>query len=198
MVRLGVIPRERPPSTTTTRVMNTKDIWQWLGPLARGWGAEDKLTEQRAVLLWPTVGLGSLARALYVERGVLHLAVGSHVVASELNLLKADLLARLGEIAPECGVTDLRFQVRALKSPPRPVVVRSPVPSDVRRARRELPPRLPSRLRQVAAEAVAWAEARDTAILDSGGWRCAGCGLVLVKEKSTCPACGIERFGMRR
>ncbi len=178
--------------------MNTKDIWQWLGPLARGWGAEDKLKEQNAVLLWPTVGLGSLARALYVERGILHLAVGSHVVASELNLLKAGLLARLGEIAPECGVTDLRFQVRALKSPPRPVVVRSPAPSDVRRARRELPPRLPSRLRQVAAEVIAWAEARDTAILDSGGWRCRGCGLVLVKEKSTCPACGIERFGMRR
>lgn len=176
--------------------MNTKDMWYWLGPLAAGWGALDKLEAQKPVVLWASTGFGPMARALYVERGTLHLAVANHVVASELNLLKGRLLARLGEVAPGCGVTDLRFQIRAAERPPRSVVVHPPGPADLRRAERQLSPKVLPRLRHLAAEAVAWASARDEAILDSGGWRCRQCGLVLVKEKSTCPICGIDRTGV--
>lgn len=178
--------------------MNDEDIWQWLGPLAQHWGAEEKLKGQSAVLRWPATGLGAMARALYVDRGVLHLAVGSHVVASELNLLKEKLLARLAEVAPGSGVADLRFQVCAWESPLHPVAVTPPTKAELRRVRRELPPGLPSRLRDAAANAVAWAEARDRAILAAGGWRCGGCGLALLPEKSVCPICGIDRFGAHR
>lgn len=178
--------------------MNKQDIWQWLGPLAQSWGAEDALRAQSAVLLWPATGLTALARPLYVDRGVLHLAVASHVVAAELNFLKGKLLARLEEVAPQCGVVDLRFQIRSGETSFHPIVVPPPTAADLREARRGLPPRLPPELQRVLAEAVAWATARDRAILAAGGWRCPGCGLVLVKEKDDCPVCGIERFAARR
>lgn len=174
--------------------MNTKDIWHWLGPLSRGWGAEEKLQDQNPVLLWASTGLGSMARPMYVDRGVLYLAVGSHVVAAEFNLLKGKLLARLEEVDPQCGVVDLRFQIRAEKRSPREIVVAPPTSGELRQARRELPAGLPSRLQRVAAQALAWAAARDRAILSAGGWRCAECGLALVKEKKSCPLCGFERF----
>lgn len=172
--------------------MNTKDIWQWLGPLAHGWRAEDRLKEQTVVLRWKETGLGSLARALYVDRGVLHLAVASHVVAAELNLLKGKVLARLDEVAPGCGVTDLRFQVRAWETPRVEIAVPSPTTAALRRARRDLPAGLPRDLRDTVSEVLAWAQARDQAILAAGGWGCPRCGLVLVKEKGVCPTCGIE------
>jgi len=177
--------------------MNTKDIWHWLGPLARAWNAEDKLYEQRAVLLWPALGLAPLARALYVDRGVLHLAVGSHVAASELNLLKAGIVARLSDVAPESGVIGLRFHIRAVTAPPLRIAVRPPTPADVQRVQRELPPGVSPRLRHVTASLVAWARARDEAILNTGGWRCAECGLALVREKRECPICKIDRLGLR-
>lgn len=178
--------------------MSKQDIWQWLGPLARGWGAEEKLKAQAAVLVWAATGLAPLARALYVDRGVLHLAVGSHVVASELNLLKGEVLARLEEIAPGCSVADLRFHVQGGEPPLRPVEVPPPSKADLREARAELPPGLPPRLRSRLAKALAWAKARDRAIRAAGGWECQGCGLVLVREREACPTCGIERFGIHR
>jgi len=119
-------------------------------------------------------------------------------VAAELNLLKGKLLARLEEVAPQCGVVDLRFQVRSGEAPFHPILVPPPTAADLREARRELPPRLPRELRSVLAEAVAWAKARDKAILAAGGWRCPGCGLVLVEETGSCPVCGIERSAARR
>ncbi len=188
-----VIPRHRATPTTTTRVMNTRDIWQWLGPLAHGWRAEDRLKEQTVVLRWGGTGLGSLARALYVDRGVLHLAVASHVVAAELNLLKGKVLARLEEVAPGCGVTDLRFQVRAGETPRVKIAVPSPTTAARRRARRDLPAGLPRGLRDAVSEVLAWAQARDEAILAAGGWACPQCGLALVKEQGVCPPCGIEQ-----
>lgn len=178
--------------------MSSKDIWQWLGPLAMAWGGQDRLREQAPVLLWRATGLASLARALYVDRGVLYLAVESHVVAAELNLLKGKVLARLAEVVPGCEVADLRFQVRAREAPPAEVAVTPPTAADLRRARRDLPPGLPPCLRDPLAEALAWARARDQAILDARGWRCPRCGLVLVKEKNNCPTCGIDRFGAHR
>ncbi|QAA75856.1 MAG: hypothetical protein BIP78_0088 [Candidatus Bipolaricaulis sibiricus] len=173
--------------------MTKQDIWQWLGPLSHRWGAEELLRDQTAVFVWPATGLAPLARAVYVDQTILHLSVGSHVVAAELNLLKHKLLARLHEISPECGVTDLRFQVRAWERPPHEIVVPAPTAEMVRRARRSLPAGLPPRLRTIFAEAVAWAQARDRAILDAGGWTCPQCDVVATAEMTACPVCGIER-----
>lgn len=172
--------------------MNKRDIWQWLGPLARGWRAGERLEEQTVVLRWEETGLGSLARALYVDRGVLHLAVANHVIAAELNLLKGKVLARLGEVAPGCGVTDLRFQVRAGETPRVEIAVPPPTPAARRRARRDLATSLPRDLCNAVSEVFVWAQARDQAILAAGGWSCPRCSLVLVKEKGICPTCGIE------
>lgn len=177
--------------------MNNQDIWHWLGPLAQAWKASDSLQEQEAVLLWPAVGLTNLARALYVDHGVLHLAVGSHVVASELNLVKTRVLTRLSSVAPESRVTDLRFHVQASTSGLTSIEVRPPEPNDVRRAQRELPPEIPPNLRRVIALLMEWARARDEAILAHGGWQCRECGLVLAREKGQCPGCRIDRLGTR-
>lgn len=175
--------------------MNTKDIWHWLGPLSKAWNAEDRLLEQKAVLLWASTGLAHLARALYVDRGVLHLGVGSHVVAAELNLIKRQVLARVNALAPESGVTDLCFHVQGTPLAPRTIAVPPPTPVDVQRVHRGLPPRVPLRLRRTVARVQAWAEARDTAILRSGGWRCRECGLVVTANIGKCPHCRIDPLG---
>lgn len=173
--------------------MDKQDIWEWLGPLAQRWGAEEELKAQLPVLLWSATGFAPLARALYVERGVLHLAVASHIVAAELNQLKGSLLARLHAVAPGCTVADLRFVVRSSGARLCPTDIPGPTKVELREARRQLPPGLPPRLRGVIAKAIAWAKARDAAVLGAGGWQCPHCELVLVKEKRSCPACGIER-----
>ncbi|MBC7220565.1 DUF721 domain-containing protein [Candidatus Bipolaricaulota bacterium] len=178
--------------------MKAKDIWQWLGPLARSWGAEEELQAQLPILHWSSTGLSHLARPLYVDRGALHLVVDSHVVASELNLLKEKVLARLEEVAPGCGVVDLRFQVRAHGAPREEIAVPPPAADEVRAAREEVPKGLPTTLAAVCARLIAWARARERAILTAGGWRCPGCGVVLAAEESTCRSCAIERPPPRR
>ncbi len=191
--RVVVIHRSKAASTTTTLVMKTKDIWQWLGPLAHSWGGEERLREQLPVLAWPSTSLGSLARPLYVDQGVLHLAVESHVVASELNLVKERILSRLGEVTSESTVVDLRFHVRFKGSPLAKVGVPPPTPAELGAARKALPEGIPRSIGDACARALAWARARDEALLARGGWPCPGCGLVLAEEKATCPECGIER-----
>ncbi|GAB4308436.1 MAG: hypothetical protein Kow0097_08960 [Candidatus Bipolaricaulota bacterium] len=172
--------------------MNAKDIWQWLGPLARSWGAEEELQAQLPVLHWSSTGLSHLARPLYVDRGVLHLAVDNHVVAAELNLLKGKVLARLEEVAPGGGVVDLRFQIRARGVPRAEIAVRPPGPDEVRAARDEIPEGLPATLAAVCARLIAWARARERALLAAGGWRCPGCGVARAEGQTSCPECGIE------
>jgi len=172
--------------------MKTKDIWQWLGPLARNWGAEEELQAQLPVLHWASTGLSHLARPLYVDRGVLHLVVESHVIAGELNLLKGRVLARLEEVAPGSRVVDLRFQVRARGAPRREIAVPPPTADELRVARDGLPGGLPPTLAEVCARLLAWARARDRAILAAGGWRCPGCGVAVVQAENSCPGCGIE------
>lgn len=173
--------------------MKTRDIWQWLEPLARNWGAEEELQSQLPVLQWASTGLSHLARPLYVDRGVLHLRVESHVIAAELNLLKEKVLARLEGVAPGTGVVDLRFQVRAGGGSRGEIAVLPPTADELCAARADLPEGLSPTLAGVCTRLVAWVRARDRAILASGGWRCPGCGVALVQEENSCPECGIER-----
>ncbi|HAZ27842.1 TPA: hypothetical protein DCY67_04375, partial [Candidatus Acetothermia bacterium] len=140
--------------------MSKQDIWQWLGPLAERWKGEANLREQSIVLTWRTVGLSSLAQAMYVDRGVLHLGVASHVVAAELNLLKRKVVARVKEAVPGAGITDLRFHIRAQAEQPGQIAVPAPTAAARRRARAELSPKLPTSLRAGLSEILAWAQAR--------------------------------------
>jgi hypothetical protein len=177
--------------------MSKEDIWQWLGPLARRWDAEDALQAQSPLFAWDAIGLSPLAQPLYVDRGVLHLAVANHVVAAELNLLKGKLLARLDEAIPGCGVETLRFHVRA-REPPRSEIAVPRLPAGaLDRAGQDLPSGLPTGVRDVVVEALAWARARDEALLAAGGWACPRCALVLVKGATACPTCKIERPPVR-
>ncbi|MCR4392405.1 MAG: DUF721 domain-containing protein [Candidatus Acetothermia bacterium] len=175
--------------------MSKEDLLQWLLPLARRWGLAEALAQQRAVFAWErAVGpnLASLARPLYVDREVLHLGVPSHVVAAELHLLAAELLARLAEVAPGSGVKELRFHVRAEPGPPPEVTVPPPSPRERRLAEQELSAHLPEGLRDKLAGIVAWARARDQAILAAGGSACRRCGVAFLGPGDLCPVCAVE------
>ncbi len=177
--------------------MKTRDPWLWLEDLAQSWGAPQALTEQEAVLRWGETGLSTLARALYVERGVLHLSVPSPVVAAELRALESRIVSELRRRAPQSGVTGLRFHIEAWSHRREPLEVRPPSREEVRRAGRRLPRAIPPPVRRAVAEAWAWAEARDRAILAAGGWSCPRCELALLSEVERCPSCGMERAQAR-
>lgn len=173
--------------------MKTKDPWMWLEGLAQSWGAPEALAQQEAVLRWGETGLGGLAHALYVERGVLHLSVPSPVVAAELRALEARIVSELRSRAPRSAVLGLRFHVEAWPARRQAPEVQPPSREEVRRVGRRLPRAIPARVRRAAAEAWAWAEARDRAILAAGGWSCRRCELALLPEVERCPSCGMER-----
>ncbi len=172
--------------------MSCRDLWEWLAPLALAWGAEAQLAEQEAVLGWRETRLERLARALYVEDGTLHLSVPSHVVAAELRNLEGRIVRQLAEVAPRSRVRRLRFHVEAWRDVLGELKVEPPAKEDLRRAARRLPQGLPAPVRRVAAEALAWAERRDRAILAAGGWVCPQCELALLPEAGRCPSCGME------
>lgn len=169
----------------------------WLEGLAQSWGAPEALAEQEAVLRWGETGLGGLARALYVERGVLHLSVPSPVVAAELRALEGRVIDELRRRAPQSVVRGLRFHVETWPDRKAALEIEPPSREEVRRAARRLPRAIPAPVRRAAAEAWAWAEARDRAILAAGGWRCPRCELALLSEAERCPSCGMERAQAR-
>ncbi|MCX7750373.1 MAG: DUF721 domain-containing protein [Candidatus Bipolaricaulota bacterium] len=173
--------------------MTPKDPWVWLEALARSWGSPRGLEEQEAVLRWGEMGLEGLARAMYVEDGILHLSVPSPVVAAELRTVQGKIVEELSRLAPRSAVTRLRFHLAAWPGQPREVAVPPPSREEVRRAGRLVPRGLPRPIRRAVAEALAWAEARDRAILAAGGWTCRQCELALLPEVERCPGCGMER-----
>jgi hypothetical protein len=100
-------------------------------------------------------------------------------------------------VIPGCGVETLRFHVRAGGPPCSEITVTRPTAGALGRAGQDLPPGLPTGIRDVVAEALAWARARDEAILGAGGWACPRCALVLMKGTGACPTCQIERPPVR-
>lgn len=173
--------------------MDKEELWEWLGPLARRWGLERELGEQAPVFLWPkAVGkqLARLARPLYVEAGVLHVAVPGSVVAAELRLLQEGILDRLTQAGGK-KLVGLRFHVRAVPAKAWAVEAVEPSPEEVAKAKaevsRDLPPELRRRLVRIAAQAYA----RDRAILAAGGRRCPCCGVAFLGEGQRCPLCSL-------
>jgi len=173
--------------------MNKDKSKDWLGTLVQKWGLEADLKRQRAVFAWErAVGeLARLAKPLYVAGKTLHLAVPSHVAASELRLLEGKLIARLSEVAPESGVKKLRFHVV-----PQPVVPRRPAPEeptkeDWEAAERDITKSIPNGLRTRLVRIAAWARARDRAVLAAGGRRCPRCGVAHLSKTDLCPICSL-------
>ena len=171
-----------------------KDVRQWLAPLARRWGLEEAMERQAPVFAWASaVGeeLSKLARPLYVEGHTLHIAVASHVVATELRLLEGKLLARLSQLVPENPVRRLRFHVLPQPAPPRRPQVEEPTAEDWEAAEEEIPTGLPGELRVRLVRIAAWARARDRTILQAGGRRCPKCGVAHFGPGELCPACSL-------
>lgn len=66
--------------------------------------------------LWPQfVGpkIASHSKILYVKNGEAVISVDHSAWLSELNLMKADILAKIQSSARECGVTALRFKIHS-------------------------------------------------------------------------------------
>lgn len=174
--------------------MNKEELWEWLRPLVRRWGLERELEEQAPLFLWPkAVGeqLARLARPLYVEAGVLHVAVPGSVVAAELRLLQEGLLDRLTR-AGGGKLVGLRFHVHPVPAKVwGGVEAVEPSPEEVAKAKvevsRDLPPELRRRLVRIAAQAYA----RDRAILAAGGRHCPCCGVAFLGGGQRCPLCSL-------
>ena len=175
-----------PISASTESLKNMSDRFRDLG---RGWGTGWE--EQEAVRRWrEAVGesLAKLARPLYVERGVLHIAVASPVVAQELQLWSKELLARLAAIAPQSKVQALRFVIvperrQEEMEPP------EPTPKELNQAEDLVPMDLPSELRAKFVRISAQALAQEAEILRRGGHRCPRCGVAFLGAERECPLC---------
>ena len=163
----------------------------WLESLAKSWGKGWE--EQEAVWRWRDVvgeALSRLARPLYVERGVLHLAVPSPVVANELRLWKDEIILRLAKVAPKSGVKELRFRIMSEgkgteQFPTEPDV------EDLNRAEKLAPENLPASLRPKILRLLAQVMAQEESIIAHGGRRCRRCGVAFLGEGEECPLCRL-------
>ncbi|MGB5348489.1 MAG: DUF721 domain-containing protein [Polyangiales bacterium] len=104
------------------------------------------------------------ARPVRLSRGVLIVHVSSSVWANELHYLSDDLLTRLREAAPTCGIEKIRFQVGPLPDIPKRPESAPPPPEPVRLA--ALPEELGRALSRVDDDALrkAIAEAATTSL----------------------------------
>lgn len=157
--------------------------------LAQNWGKGWE--EQEAVWRWSEVvgaDLRKLARPLHVNRGVLHLAVTSPVVANELRLWAPELLARLAQVAPKSQVKKLRFHIVAERSEGAAPKV-EPKAQEWTQAEAIIPKDLQPALRQCFVKLLAHALAQEANILAAGGRRCSRCGVAFLGRDEKCPLC---------
>lgn len=164
----------------------------WLAALSSRWGRGWQ--EQEAVWRWKEVvgeNLSRLARPLYVEQGVLHIAVPSPVVTSELRLWEKEILTRLKKVAAASAVQKLRFHlVTEVGESAFPRV--EPGPQELNRADGEVPENIPSALRDKLVGLLAQVLAQEAAVLAAGGRRCQRCGVAFLgEEEELCPLCRI-------
>ncbi len=168
--------------------MKHVEDWDLLGQ-RWGWGWQ----EQEAVRRWPEVvgqTLQRLARPLYVEQGVLHIAVPSPVVANELRMWEQELLTRLDRTAPASQVRELRFHI-VVEEREAPLPEIKPSTQEWNEAEASIPENLPSSLRRRLVQLLAQALAQETAILACGGRRCARCGVAFLGPGEACPLCRL-------
>lgn len=163
----------------------------WLNSLAQQWGRG--LEEQEAVWRWrEAVGdaLSKLARPLYVDRGTLHIAVATPVVANELRLWSREILARLANVAPRSCVREFRFHLVAEQKGVggSKVTVSS---KELDQAEKMVPRNLPSSLRENFVKLLAQVLAQESAILAQGGRRCKKCNVVFLGRGEECPLCRL-------
>ncbi len=163
----------------------------WLAAMSSRWGRGWQ--EQEAVWRWKEVvgeNLSRLARPLYVEQGVLHIAVPSPVVTSELRLWEKEILIRLRKVAAASAVQKLRFHlVTEVSESTLPRV--EPGPQELNRADGEVPENIPSVLRDKLVRLLAQVLAQEAAVLAAGGRRCQRCGVAFLGEGEMCPLCRI-------
>lgn len=168
--------------------MKSSNWWDFLSHCAgQGW------EEQEAIWHWPHVvgeRLSKLARPLYVDRGILHLAVPTPLVANELRLWSREILARLASVAPRSGVRELRFHIVPEGQRPREEKVLASQ-EELNRAERMIPQTLPSPLRQKFVNILAQALAQEAAILSEGGRHCKKCSVVFIGPGEECPLCRL-------
>lgn len=167
--------------------MRGNELWEALH-LGPGW------EEQEAVLLWKNIvgeNLARLARPLYVEDGILHLAVASPVVATELRLWKEELLQRLAQSAPKSQLKDLRFHLAPAASEAQPPPA-EPGPEELNRAEEAIPEGLAPEVRKRLVCALAAALAQERLILRLGGRRCVACGVAFLGHGEKCPLCRLR------
>jgi len=157
--------------------------------IGKGWGAGWE--EQEAVWRWrEAVGesLGKLARPLYVDHGVLHIAVASPLVAQELKLWSTELLSRLCAIAPRSKVRELRFVI-VPEGREEKVEIPEPTPKELNQAEELVPMDLPPQLRVKFVRILAQTLAQEAEILRRGGRRCPSCGVAFLGTEEVCPLC---------
>jgi hypothetical protein len=163
----------------------------WLECLAKSW--RKGWEEQEALWKWRDVvgeGLSRLARPLYVEKGVLHLAVPSPVVANELRLWGNEIISRLAKAAPKSRVKELRFRIVSEGKTSKEFVV-EPNAEDLDRAEKLVPENLPSSLRSKILKVLAQVIAQEESIIAHGGRRCRRCGVAFLGEGEECPLCRL-------
>lgn len=169
--------------------MKNSNWWDFLSQCGgREW------QEQEAIWHWSYVvgeWLSQLARPLYVERGVLHLAVSTPLVANELRLWSREILARLASVAPHSGIRELRFHLapEGKRAKEEKVLAGQ---EEQRHAERMIPQTLPSPLREKFVNLLAQALAQEAAILSEGGRRCKKCSVVFIGPGEECPLCRLS------
>lgn len=178
-----------------------------LGSALKGLHLEQRKRESSAMALWPDIVgdvVAGKTRPLYVSRGTLHVAVTSSVWASQLHLLKPQLLA---ELAQRCGpgvITDIRCKVGqgdgvtldapVEQRPKRAESTANPPLSDAERERmqRLTAPIADAELADAVSRAlVAFARRRERRRAE--GWvACKRCGVLHPPGDVLCPPCFNE------
>jgi len=161
-----------------------------LEKLAEEWNLP-ALRGQRAVVCWQRSDLRRLARPLYVQGGVLHLAAPNHALASELSFLRNEITSTVREKFGLTEITDVKVHVQPRGQGPPEVAVEPPDRGKIDGALGRLTFVRDPKLRGRLAELWAWAEAWEEAVLGNGGHRCKRCGAAFWGGGEFCPVCTL-------
>lgn len=163
-----------------------------LEKVLRKYGLFEKYREQEPALLWDRVvgeRVSRLARPIWVQEGVLFVAVPSHVVQHEFSLMREEFRKRLNNALGAERVKEIRFRVESFPKP-RSALALDAIelgPEEERTIEQVVQDLSDPGLRSVVTQLMRKAKKMEKARQQLGWKPCPRCGLLC--EEHFCPLC---------
>lgn len=161
------------------------------------YGLAEQYREQEPALLWAQIGgpkIAKMTEPLYVQNGVLFVAVPSHVIQHEFTLMREEFRRKLNTALGAEHLREVRFQVKVPPKPkasPIPSLAQIPLTPQEEREIEELASVIEDApLRQTLAQLMKTAKRIERARRELGWQPCPRCGTLCAER--FCPLCAQE------